>query len=717
MLGFHKNRASQPEQLSWPAILALLENERDWAALHHVYPGTRSESFLAALRRIDPSLATELIATGNRLESADALMKCPVVAVAGMLNSGKTSLVASFLSPAGRARTLRGVSNAQGTHRFVLWLPNSWKQDPELWNQMLQRLAEALGHPPEALGESPEAAHDQYNNRQLNPEQAAVALVATDPSLDQLGIALLDCPDIVSDAALGLGTPQQRRQLLARAATLCSAFLIVASAEQSRDSTLGDLMRLASELMPGVPRILAVNKIRAKQQSAQEVIDTFRPLMQQSQIEKVYAAYDFDVRGSEALIPSKQHNAIAQPITRRDELPIFFQLNLESKGKAKSPASSPTSGHPPPMVADSTAEIAPARLLAALPSQLDRSAMFQSFRLALEANLRTMVWDRAFQQIQTFVRQQDQHCVIARRCLLDAGLEMFAIRGESGQFERLRLHQSRRILDQLTTAFAATAPWYARWSVHLNSRYRQLVGGAGDRVRRWLPSRQLDHQVNQIKGQFQRGDLGSVMTADRLQSLLKQRAEVYPLAHWDDDAPWTNACRTAIHRYDRDDFTALDPYELDAACQEMWSKVTWYEKGKFTALPLLVMISTLTAAMVAVVDGGATLTVTAVSISELLAAGGFTAAAAVWAGGKTASLVEQQAAKQQLVDFVAVLCDTFGVARAAEQPPLILSKTESQLPAAKIIQREPVGPTLASTQVNRDFATELARLLHLPPPQ
>ncbi len=690
MLGFRKSSPPESSPLNWDRLLAVLQDSGESAALQHVYPGATTESYLAALRRMAPDLADDLLATGNRLQSAERLMKHPVVAVAGMLNSGKTSLVAGFLSPAGRARTLRGVSNVQGTHRFVLWLPASWKQDPELWSQFLERLTEALGNPPQMLGETAEAAHAQYNNRDLDPNLAAVPLVATDPALDQAGIALLDCPDIVSDAALGLGTPQQRRQLLGRAAVLCSAFVIVASAEQSRDSTLGDLMRLASELMPGVPRILAVNKVRPKHQSSQEVVETFRPLMQQNQIEKVYAAYDFDVRGSETLIPAKRHNAVAQPITRRDELPIFFRLTQdEAHGDA----------------------IAEDRLLAALPRQLDRGELFNKFRLAMESNLRSLVWDRGFQQIKTAVRQQDQHSVTARRCLMDVGLEMFAMRGDSGQFERLRLHQSRRIIDQLTAAFAATAPWYARWSVNLNSRYRQMVGGAGDWMRRWLPTRQLDHQVSQIKGQFKRGDLGSLMTPERLQGMIQQRGEVYPLMHWTADAPWENACRTAIHRYDRDDFTALDPYELDAACQEMWSKVSWSEKGKFTTIPLLVMISSFAAVLMLPLDGGSTLVLASASISELLAAGGLTAAAAVWAGGKTASLVEQQAAKQQLVDFVAVLCDTFGVARATQQPAIRLGKSESLLPPPKIVQREPVGPSLASTQVNPRFEARLAEVL------
>jgi hypothetical protein len=692
MFGLRRTTEPEADRLDWTLLRTLLEDDGANAALQHVYPNERRESFLAALQRIEPSLASDVIAAGNRLQSATELIQHPVVAVAGMLNSGKTSLVSSFLSRVGRERTLRGVSNAQGTHRFVLWLPQRWKAEPELWGLLLTRLAEALGSSPESLGETADEAHRQYNNRDLDASSVSVPLIATDPALDDVGIALLDCPDIVSDASLGLGTPEQRRNLLGRAATLCSAFLVVASAEQSRDTTLADMMRIAGELMPGIPRLLAVNKIRPKQQSSAEVYETFSPLMRQYQIDTIYAAYDFDVRGSETYIPTKLHNTVASPITRGDELPIFFSLS-------DNPDQNPPNA------------ITPDRLLGALPKQLDRGRMFERFRAALETNLRVSVWERARVRIENEVSAQEGQAKSARRCMLDVGLEVFAIRGDSGEIERLRLHQSKRIVDQLTAAFAMTAPWYARWSVGINTRYRRVLGGAGDWVRRWLPTQALDDKVSEVKGHFKRGDYGSLMTPERLRAMIRQHAEAHPIDHWKDDSPWEEACRTAIHRYDRDDFTALDPYELERACSEMWTKVSWAEKGKITTIPLVVIISTFAAVLMLPLDGGGTAVLASASISELLAAGGLSAAAAVWAGGKTAALVEQQAAKQQLIDFVAVLCDTFGVARASKQLEIRLGKSQALLPTPKITLREPLGPVLTNVQWNTAFEPELRKRL------
>ncbi len=220
MFGFRKSRAAPLASPDWPALRALLENDAEQAPVTRVFPSAASESFLTALRRVDPSAAAAVLEAGNQLHRAVELVQYPVVAIAGMLNSGKTSLVATFLSPEGRARTLRGVGHAQGTHRFVLWLPEKWKADAELWSLLLARLGEALGSAPELLDTDPAVAHQQYNNRDHNRGALSVPLVATDPGLDRAGLGLLDCPDIVSDESLGLrtaattGTARTRRHTL-----------------------------------------------------------------------------------------------------------------------------------------------------------------------------------------------------------------------------------------------------------------------------------------------------------------------------------------------------------------------------------------------------------------------------------------------------------------------------------------------------------------------
>jgi hypothetical protein len=110
---------------------------------------------------------------------------------------------------------------------------------------------------------------------------------------------------------------------------------------------------------------------------------------------------------------------------------------------------------------------------------------------------------------------------------------------------------------------------------------------------------------------------------------------------------------------------------------------------------------------------GATVLASA-SISELLAASGLTAAASIWAGGKTTSLVEQQAAKQQFVDLIAVLCDTFGIPRETKAPRIRIGKEDVKLPDPKIALRGPIGPTLAIRNWSDAFESDLRKMLDLP---
>ncbi len=527
-------RRRENETIDWTSLLSLLEDDDRRAAVERIFPNEGRESYLTALRRLDSTVAANVLAAGRQLYTASQLVDWPTVAIAGMLNSGKTSLVATFLSEQGRARTLRGANNDQGTHRFVLWLPSAWQNDVELWGLLMSRIGDAIGHPPEMLAEDPSDAHLQYNNRGGDGDSLAVPLVATDPRLDSIGIGLLDCPDIVSDEAFGLGSPQARRQLLGRAATLCSAFVVVSSAESSRDGTLGDLLRIASDLMPGVPRLLAVNKIRARQ-TPDQVLETFGPVAKTHGIESIYAAYDFDVPSSRPYIPASDEVLAAALEPDSDPLPVFFSLSED------------IDDNPPAAISDD-------RLLDALPSRLDRSQLFEKFRIALQASLRTAVWDESFALIDRDADQSVKATKKAQQCLLDAALEFFAHR-EAGEVTELRLHQSERIIRQLSESFAVTAPWYARWGVRLNARVRRIFGGAGDFIRQLTPSAIAQRTAGEIKDKFWRGEYGGLMTPERLTHAIDRHGGAITLKHWSDQpisaesALWNEASEAAILRF------------------------------------------------------------------------------------------------------------------------------------------------------------------------
>lgn len=184
-------RGNVIEPIDWGNLLALLEDDDQRAAIEMQFPDQKKESFLGALQRLNPAVASRLIASGRQFDTAARLVGWPTVAVAGMLNSGKTSLVATFLSEEGRRRSLRGTSNSEGTHRFVIWLPSKWREDAELWGLLMQQIGDAIGASPELLSDSVTVAHKQYNNHEGDSTTLSVPLVATDPKLDQLGIGLL----------------------------------------------------------------------------------------------------------------------------------------------------------------------------------------------------------------------------------------------------------------------------------------------------------------------------------------------------------------------------------------------------------------------------------------------------------------------------------------------------------------------------------------------
>ena len=99
----------------------------------------------------------------HQLSVFESISRCPILAITGILNSGKSSLLASYLSPENRGRVLRGLGNQAGTHRFVLWLPKVWWDDAELLNTLISFLSSLFGHPPEHLADDPETAALQYN--------------------------------------------------------------------------------------------------------------------------------------------------------------------------------------------------------------------------------------------------------------------------------------------------------------------------------------------------------------------------------------------------------------------------------------------------------------------------------------------------------------------------------------------------------------------------
>ena len=90
----------------------------------------------------------ELCKTADELEQLvnqwDAKFP-PLIAVTGLRNAGKSSLVKSFLSDPGRSRTPTGLDMLTATRRYVFWLPESWRET-SFQHVFFKVLKQVFGH-------------------------------------------------------------------------------------------------------------------------------------------------------------------------------------------------------------------------------------------------------------------------------------------------------------------------------------------------------------------------------------------------------------------------------------------------------------------------------------------------------------------------------------------------------------------------------------------
>lgn len=700
---FGQNRRKKPTQIDWPRLQALLEDDDRRAAVERLFPDPRNESFLSSLRRVDSNLAGDVLSLGRQVFHGARLAEFPTLAVAGMLNSGKTSLVAGLLSPQGRLRTLRGIANSQGTHRFVLWLPEKWRHEPTLWQLLLDDFGDAVGHPPELLAESAELAHQQYNNRSGGADALGVPLVATDPALDELGIGLLDCPDIVSDEVLGVGSPERRRELLGKASTFCSAFLVVSTPSMARDRSLGDILQTISELMPGIPRLLAVNKIRPSQ-TPEEVLESFEPQASKFGVERIYGAYDFELPKSDPFIPKSVKDGdqeIAIENSEDDPLPIFFSLSTNSDQ------------NPP-------AEITSERLLTHLTRDLDRPESSDRFLMGRHAALRRAVWDLGLPAIDKDADRSLQLTQRARQTILDTTISLFTKQSPGGNITEVRLHQSERIVRQLANAFCDAAPWYARWGVKINTFIQTRTRAATDLIKQYAPTALAESYAEAIKEKFKAKKVGHLVDPDDLDTSLRRFGAPLTMPHWfdgqndpADPQAWEQTMNDVISGFEENDRVHFDTEQLQAVAEEMWRQYPRHKKLALGLTPLAAMLAAFGSVLMIPFDFGTTLVFANASVVELLAAAGLTAFSAYWAGGKNAQSLSTQVAVEQMSMFYVLLCHQVGIDPGNPLPSIKIKQAKILFPTPNlsVFAADETLPMLAVYRVNDAFRQELSGIL------
>lgn len=626
--------------------------------------------------------------------------KYPVVGITGLLNSGKSSLLSAYLSAEGRRRVLRGTANDQGTHRFVLWLPDAWAEQPELLEVLRAYLTDLFGAAPEALSDQPENAFAQYNgevldapNRNIDPLR--VPLIAHDSGLDALGLALLDCPDIQTAFAGGTAAgdldPDQvdiaeqvqrsRREQLARVGRLCSAFLVVTKLSSLHDETLLTILETLSDTMPGVRRILAVNKVKARYAPA-VVDEQARPLVERFQIAEVYMAYDFRSHWAEYRLPPVPANL---HFDARDPLPIFFRAaSVPARTITVTTQVDPSSpGLQPPLVERYLQDLSQVLAPGSLVIEGRRSVVEQLEQKVAE----TLAW---FESNHTQRQRQLQH---AWQTIADACFAFMAQRDALDRTVGLRLQTSPAIVAQMSDSLVRAAPWSMRPSLAIDRSVRQLqstIAGGVMRMR-WLHSASAG--VQQFLGRFRQGQTGKIVTAERFRDQLERCDKHGALPECSREA-LQHACEHALARFKQEDTVRLNSEWLDKWCAEIWKHMSLKRKLYVGMMPLAPIFGPLLAVTLIPFDGGGTAVLVFATTKELLLAAGITALAVpTTLGGEVQDLVESEAALSQLSELFAVTCDSLGLPRPAMEqlPHITLAGQPRSLVPSQLSVKAPAG--------------------------
>jgi hypothetical protein len=720
----------------------MISRSESHAAIDQLFPDVKRLSFSEALKASSDFLprSSTLTTAGNasteidqllaQLDSVHQLGQSPLVAVSGLLNAGKSSLIASFLSPANRNRVLVGSGNQQGTHRFVIWLPASWQQQPQVWRRWLEQLRSTFGRAAEWLSTEPSIAYAQYNGQsypELSTERSdsvtipalsaksdelatgdcvefkslEVPLIATDAALDLLGVGLIECPDIQT-GILGSGSsnpwedsglPEYRRQILARAARLCSAFIVVTKLRDLHDQQTDRLLTTLKEAMPGLPRILAINLIRRRYLPS-EILNESQGIMDRFGIDRLYAAYDF--RGEqlrERLPPIPEEFA---SIASRGEVvthPIFFRLDRVA-------------------LSDTTPRPAPEDYLLRLGKQLNQSEMFQAWQNSLIGQLRNLVVagkDTLVSVTSWQEKMQDD----LRQEVAEAILGLIGKRDDHGEVAVVRLQTSKQIIGQINASLHRTSPWWSWPSLMVDKTVAWTKDSVSNAAKNLMPMTSIQQSLKGVKDWFRQSDRSQIMTADRLRKELRSRLPEKAWQTWSDEE-WLGVCQRILDRFQNENQTLLPIEQLDQWSKSVWDNMPLSKRLTTGLVPVASVFAPLAAVLLIPIDlGGSTVLVFA-SLKELVAAAGIAGAWAAISGSPTPAVAEEEAAWQQYGDLVAITLDELGLPRPAvtsKVPRLRIGRNVRDLPASRLPGRTRENAThLPIWKVRAEFLRQIELL-------
>jgi hypothetical protein len=571
------------------------------------------------LKLADGHCPEELQTIRSRLKAIskfDVLERIPILGVCGMIASGKSSLVASFLSADGANRPLIGDLDIGSTNRFTFWLPLSWKDDEIISRNLHEFIEATFGAPPELLSEDPGQAQAQQNARgsESKPVELGIPLLAFDQALDACGVAFLDCPDVQKSAQESILAPTAdlRLKALRNGSRLCSGFVVVTTLSDAPTEVFGRILKTLESTGRDLPVYIALNMI-PKRHDPTACLEQIRKIVDRwgmnSQVQMVFGAR------------YQNTDETPRPDFRKlpdEELPLSaISENLDPSvlfGKA---------------LAGAYSEIT--RNIATLRDRLETQSKGQKSKV-----------EKVQESVSDFLSAQ-----------------LFDDEGS------LRSFMPPHLAKQVMESFKRTAPIWMKPGFLFHKPVEIVVQGAAKGAQ-WIlaqfPSNWLRTRL--LNAKIKNPDALREIKPDAFISHMQGRSFTPPNVDSDKlRKVWASGLEAVADKHMSEVVSNRD--NLDDHTRSVWSEVPLYKKAAFAATFPLALATTLLAVLFIPFDFGAS-AVMAASIGELMAAAGFGYLANVPAMAKLKSLLEKEVGIPQISDLHAALCDGFGVPRHKE---------------------------------------------------
>ncbi len=586
----------------------------------------------------------------NQLRHLEEMVPAPIVAILGSLNGGKSSLVASLLSVAGRDRVPRGIDPQFGTHRFVFWVPKKWDDRAagrEFWNSIENQLATTFGSAVEFLSEDPTTASAQYNGNSEVAQNFSTPLIAFDERLDELNLCLLDCPDV--ESRVGDQRAADRMAVVERASETIHGVVYVVDTADVRSDLIAELANVLNNNLAMLPKFLAINKVRQSHSAinVRVIKEDVVALRNALGANEVFAAYDFEASSNAGQLPA---NA-AQQVVLPEGVPWFFKPRAEESE-------------------DAIPEVQPDEMLVSHLRQLKGGALWEK---SIEGHRRLLA-----SKLRDLRKNLDRSCSEHRS-------ELIRIHGQMFEFIKTQMTDSKGelkipytagVLSRVSESFLQVAPLYARPALYMNhgiGEFRAMLKRGRDTVGMMVrgitnPAESaINHATVAITAKLrdERGDL-LFEPADFARKFKCSGINVRGASDNDLELAWRGVLHSIQSVSDE-----LRPEELNDATRDIWTALPLWRKLVLGAAAPVLVVAGLASICVAVVDLGTSAVILTSSTSQLLALlgiGGTGAVAGLVGVARLDDVLKRRVGVPAFCRMLASAFDVFSLPREVNGP-------------------------------------------------